>query len=347
MTRGHGRRFLRPRGRPTTTTSAVRDRAGPALDRRTVYVGLYHLAWEVDTLPSSSACPACSRPGALVEPATTAPPRASTPGTPPASLRGGLDRPATGHHRPEVRSPVRPGRRYGRHPSRPRPCRARRSGSSSAPARVDRSPRARPRRLHRGGRGRGADEIADKQAEAEAVAGRLADQARAIVALDKEHRAAQETAGPGRDALVQAETELAGGVPRQDEARRLLVAHAQAAYVTGGSMSIVGNLATGAPHRRRRPPHLPAPGHGRGPPSGRTHAGGPGGPRGAPGRARRRPPAGCRPGRHRGRRPGRAPARHGRPAGPGRPGSRASWPRWWRPSRPGWRRPPARPRPSG
>lgn len=90
-----------------------------------------------------------------------------------------------------------------------------------------------------------ADEIGDKQAEAEIVAGRLADQARAIVALDKEHRAAQEGLVQAEVALDQAETELIGASKRQDEARRLLVAHAQAAYVSGGSISMVGRLATG------------------------------------------------------------------------------------------------------
>ena len=54
----------------------------------------------------------------------------------------------------------------------------------------------------------GADEIGDKQAEAEAVAGQLAEQARAIVALDKEHRAAQDRLGQTEVALDQAETEL-------------------------------------------------------------------------------------------------------------------------------------------
>ena len=94
--------------------------------------------------------------------------------------------------------------------------------------------------------GAGADEIGDKQAEAEEVAGRLADQAREIVALDKEHRAAQDRLGQTEVALDQAETELVGASLRQEDARRLLVAHAQAAYVSGGSVSFVGNLANGA-----------------------------------------------------------------------------------------------------
>lgn len=94
--------------------------------------------------------------------------------------------------------------------------------------------------------GAGADEIGDKQAEAEIVTGRLAEQARAIVALDKEHRAAQERLVQVEVALDQAETDLTGAAQRQEEARRLLVAHAQAAYVTGGSISFVGNLANGS-----------------------------------------------------------------------------------------------------
>jgi peptidoglycan hydrolase CwlO-like protein len=91
----------------------------------------------------------------------------------------------------------------------------------------------------------GADEIGDKQAEAQAVAGRLADQARDIVALDKEHRSAEERLGQAQAALDLAGTELDAASRRQDEARRLLVAHAQAAYVNGGSISMVGSLATG------------------------------------------------------------------------------------------------------
>ncbi|HEX7276058.1 MAG TPA: transglycosylase family protein [Acidimicrobiales bacterium] len=94
--------------------------------------------------------------------------------------------------------------------------------------------------------GAGADEIGDKQAEAEIVAGKLADQARAIVALDKDHRAAQERLVQVEAALDQAESELEGASRRQEDARLLLVAHAQAAYVSGGSVSFVGSLATGA-----------------------------------------------------------------------------------------------------
>ncbi len=94
--------------------------------------------------------------------------------------------------------------------------------------------------------GAGADEIGDKAEEAAAVAGRLADQARAIVALDKEHRTAQDRLAQSQVALDQAETELVGASKRQEEARRLLVAHAQAAYVSGGSVSFVGNMANGS-----------------------------------------------------------------------------------------------------
>jgi hypothetical protein len=93
--------------------------------------------------------------------------------------------------------------------------------------------------------GAGADEIDDKQAEAELVAGRLAEQAREIVALDKEHRSAQEQLVQAQVSLDQAEADLTGAAQRQDEARRLLVIHAQTAYVMGGSISMVGSLATG------------------------------------------------------------------------------------------------------
>jgi len=97
-----------------------------------------------------------------------------------------------------------------------------------------------------GAGGAGADEIGDKEAEAEVVAGRLAEQAREIVALDREHRTAQERLIQAEVSLAQAETELTGAGQRQDEARRLLVIHAQTAYVSGGSVSMVGSLATGA-----------------------------------------------------------------------------------------------------
>ena len=97
-----------------------------------------------------------------------------------------------------------------------------------------------------GAGGAGADEIGDKEAEAQAVAGRLADQAREIVALDKEHRSAQERLIQAEASLANAEMELTGASERQDEARRLLVVHAQTAYVNGGSVSMVGSLATGA-----------------------------------------------------------------------------------------------------
>jgi len=97
-----------------------------------------------------------------------------------------------------------------------------------------------------GATGAGADEIGDKEAEAEIVAGRLADQAREIVALDKEHRSAQERLVQAEASLAQAEMELTGASKRQEEARQLLVIHAQTAYVSGGSISMVGSLATGA-----------------------------------------------------------------------------------------------------
>ena len=92
----------------------------------------------------------------------------------------------------------------------------------------------------------GADEIADKQAEAATLSAKLADQARSILGLDREHRRAQERLTQAQSALIQAETELAGAEHRQEEARLKLVVHAQMAYVTGGSASVVGRMAQGS-----------------------------------------------------------------------------------------------------
>ena len=92
----------------------------------------------------------------------------------------------------------------------------------------------------------GADEIADKQAEAATLSAKLADQARSILGLDREHRRAQERLTQAQSALIQAETELAGAEHRQEEARLKLVVHAQMAYVTGGSASVVGRMTQGS-----------------------------------------------------------------------------------------------------
>jgi hypothetical protein len=91
-----------------------------------------------------------------------------------------------------------------------------------------------------------ADEIADKRAEAATLSAKLADQARSILGLDREHRRAQERLTQAQSALIQAETELAGAERRQEEARLKLVVHAQLAYATGGSASIVGRMTQGS-----------------------------------------------------------------------------------------------------
>ena len=95
-------------------------------------------------------------------------------------------------------------------------------------------------------RAAGADEIADKRAEAATLSAKLADQARSILGLDREHRRAQERLSQAQSALILAETELAGAEQRQEEARLKLVAHAQLAYATGGSASIVGRMTQGS-----------------------------------------------------------------------------------------------------
>jgi peptidoglycan hydrolase CwlO-like protein len=91
-----------------------------------------------------------------------------------------------------------------------------------------------------------ADPIADKRAEAANLSATLADQARSILGLDREHRRAQARVGQARAALAQAEAELTGAERRQEEARLMLVAHAQQAYMTGGSASVVGRMTQGS-----------------------------------------------------------------------------------------------------
>lgn len=91
-----------------------------------------------------------------------------------------------------------------------------------------------------------ADEIADKRAEAATLSAKLANQARSILGLDREHRRAQERLTQAQSALIQAETELAGAERRQEEARLKVVLHAQMAYATGGSASIVGRMTQGS-----------------------------------------------------------------------------------------------------
>jgi hypothetical protein len=91
-----------------------------------------------------------------------------------------------------------------------------------------------------------ADEIADKRAEAATLSAKLADQARSIVGIDKEHRRAEERLTQAQSALALAEVELSGAERRQEEARLQLVAHAQRAYMSGGSASVVGRMTQGS-----------------------------------------------------------------------------------------------------
>ena len=88
-----------------------------------------------------------------------------------------------------------------------------------------------------------AGQIEDKRSEAAAIASRLEDQARSIVALDREHRKARDELVVADAAVARAETDLASATRRQDDARRLLVVHAQAAYASGGTVSFIGRMA--------------------------------------------------------------------------------------------------------
>jgi len=88
-----------------------------------------------------------------------------------------------------------------------------------------------------------AGQIEEKRTEAAAIASKLEAQARDIVALDKEHRKARDELETAAAAVARAEADLAAATRRQDEARRLLAAHAQAAYVGGGSVNFLGQMA--------------------------------------------------------------------------------------------------------
>lgn len=89
----------------------------------------------------------------------------------------------------------------------------------------------------------GAGPLEDKKAEASAIAAKLDDQARSIVEADKERRRAAELLADADSAVARAEADLASAERRQDEARRLLAAHATEAYVGGGSISFLGRMA--------------------------------------------------------------------------------------------------------
>ncbi len=88
----------------------------------------------------------------------------------------------------------------------------------------------------------GAGQIQDKRAEAASIASKLEQQAHDIVALDKEHRRAAAEVDAADAAVARAEADLGAAGRRQDEARRLLTAHAQAAYVGGGSVTFLAQM---------------------------------------------------------------------------------------------------------
>ncbi len=88
----------------------------------------------------------------------------------------------------------------------------------------------------------GADAIDDKRAEASAVADRLSEQARRIVALDVEYRRANDRLADLQASAAQAEMELAAATHRQDQLKSQLVIQAQDAYVGGGSISVLKYL---------------------------------------------------------------------------------------------------------
>ena len=87
-----------------------------------------------------------------------------------------------------------------------------------------------------------ADNIEDAQAQAAAIATKLDQQAQSIVAADKENRRAADRLADADTDVARAEADLAASQRRQDDARRLLVVHAQAAYVGGGSVSLIGEM---------------------------------------------------------------------------------------------------------
>jgi peptidoglycan hydrolase CwlO-like protein len=89
----------------------------------------------------------------------------------------------------------------------------------------------------------GAGPLEDKQAEAASIAAKLDSQAQSIVELDKEHRRATQRLADADAAVARAESDVAAAEGRQTEARRLLAAHATAAYVGGGSISFLGSMA--------------------------------------------------------------------------------------------------------
>jgi hypothetical protein len=87
-----------------------------------------------------------------------------------------------------------------------------------------------------------AGQVEDKRQEAAAIASKLQEQARGIVAADRERRRAQDELAVAEAAVARAESDFALAGRRQDEARRLLAAHAQAAYAGGGSVTFLAKM---------------------------------------------------------------------------------------------------------
>ena len=92
-----------------------------------------------------------------------------------------------------------------------------------------------------------AFQLDDKRSEAAAIASRLEEQARAIVALDKAHRKARAELLAAAAAVARAAADLSSAGRRQDEARRLLAVHAQVAYVGGGTVTFLAQMARASP----------------------------------------------------------------------------------------------------
>jgi peptidoglycan hydrolase CwlO-like protein len=88
-----------------------------------------------------------------------------------------------------------------------------------------------------------AGDLEDKQAQASAIAAKLDQQAQSIVEADREQRRAVARLSDADTDVARAESDLAASERRQDEASRLLVAHAQSAYAGGGSVSFLGQMA--------------------------------------------------------------------------------------------------------
>jgi len=88
-----------------------------------------------------------------------------------------------------------------------------------------------------------AGDLEDKQAQASAIAAKLDSQAQSIVEADSSSGGPPGRLADADSDVARAEADLAASERRQTEASRLLVAHAQAAYAGGGSVSFLGQMA--------------------------------------------------------------------------------------------------------